>query len=106
MLFGQKHHADAVFTGRRQCHALARHFLAKELIRDLDQHARAIAHQGVSAHRTTVIEIAENLRTLLDDAMAFLTLDMGDKTHAARIVFVHGIVEPLNARDGWLRTAK
>jgi hypothetical protein len=53
-----------------------------------------------------MIEVAENLRTLLDDAMAFLALDMGNETHAARIVFVCGIVEPLNSRDGRLRTAQ
>jgi hypothetical protein len=45
------------------------------------------------------------LRTLLDNPMAFLAFDVGDKTDAARIVFVRGVIKALNPGGGMLRTA-
>jgi hypothetical protein len=45
-----------------------------------------------------MIEVVEDLQRLADNRVAFCTLDMGDKAHAARIVLVAGIVKPLGRR--------
>jgi hypothetical protein len=71
------------------------HFLAEKLIGHLDQNARTIPHQGVSPNRTAVIEIAQDLQTLFDDAMAFVPFDMGNKTDAAGIMLAAGVIEAL-----------
>jgi hypothetical protein len=42
-----------------------------------------------------VVEVLQDSEPLLDDQMRLQALDMGDKTHAARIVFVNWIVESL-----------
>ena len=57
MFFGQKHHANAIFAGRGQIDALFLHLRAQIRIRDLDQDAGPIAHQGIGADRTAVIEV-------------------------------------------------
>ena len=49
MLLRQKHHADAVLAIRRQFDALFGHFLAIELIRNLDQDTGTIALQRICA---------------------------------------------------------
>lgn len=47
-------------------------------------------------------QILENLETLFDDVMAFPTLDIGDKAHAAGIMFMLWIVETLSCwLAGW-----
>jgi hypothetical protein len=39
-----------------------------------------------------VREVLEDRQALLDDGMAFLALDMGDKADAARVVLILGVV--------------
>ena len=88
MLFRQKHHAHAIFARGRQRDALRGHFFAVQRVRQLNQNARAVAHQLVGTHGAPVVEVFKNLQGLRDDGMAFVALDMGDKTDAARIVLV------------------
>jgi hypothetical protein len=40
-----------------------------------------------------MIQIAEDLGTLLDDAMALLALDVSNEPHAAGVMFVRRIIE-------------
>jgi hypothetical protein len=61
----------------------------------LDQDAGAIAEQGIVAGGTAVLEVLQNLQTLLDDGVAFAVLDVDDKADAAGVMFVGGVVEPL-----------
>jgi hypothetical protein len=42
-----------------------------------------------------MVKIFQNEQTLLNDGMAFLPFDMGDKTDAAGIVFISRIVQTL-----------
>jgi len=42
-----------------------------------------------------VIEVFQDREPLLDDLMGFPALDMGDKTHAARIAFMARVIESL-----------
>ncbi len=90
MLLGQEDHAHAVFTGWRQGHALRRHFFAIQRVGQLDQYASAVAHQLVGANRASVVQVFQNLQRVLNDVVRLGALDMGDKAHATRVVFVIG----------------
>jgi len=94
----QENHADAVLAARRQFDALLGHFFTIELIRDLDQETGTIALQRVGADGTTVIQIFQDQQTLLDDIVALLALDVGDKANAASVVLVGGVVQTLPFR--------
>ena len=93
MFLRQEDHADAVFAGRRQHHTLDRHLGAVIVVGDLDQDAGAVAHQLVGAHRTAVIQVLQDLQTLLDDVVRARTLDVGDEADAAGIVLVARVVQ-------------
>jgi hypothetical protein len=85
---------------RRTCrpaaaHVLARHLLAQELVGNLDQDAGAVAQQRVVAGSAAMFEVLQDLQALLDDGVAFLVLDMGDKADAAGVALVFGVVETL-----------
>ncbi len=88
MLLGQEDHADAVFAGRRQGHALLGHFFAVQRVRNLDQDAGAVTHQRVGPHRATVVDVFQNLQGLRHDVVALDALDVGHKPEAAGVVFV------------------
>jgi hypothetical protein len=45
-----------------------------------------------------VIQIFQDQQTLLDDAMVLVAFDMGNKTHAASVVLVGGVVQTLPLR--------
>ncbi len=96
---GQEHHGDTVLAGRRQGDALVAEFVAVERIGDLDQDARAVAHQLVGADRTAVVQVFEDLQTLLDDRVALLALDVGHEADAASVMFVLGVVQALRGRQ-------
>jgi hypothetical protein len=91
----QEDHANAIFTVRRQHNALLGHFLTIETVRNLDQDARAVAHQRIGAHSAPVVEVFENLQALLDDLVAFLALDVSDEADAAGVMFVLRVVQTL-----------
>ena len=94
----QEDHTDTVFADGRQFDALTCHFFTIELIRNLDQDTGPITLQGIGTHSAAVIDILQDQQTLLDDAMTFLAFDMGDKTYAASIVLVGGVVHSLLLR--------
>ena len=94
--FWQEDHADAVLAGRRQGHALAGHLGAIEGVGDLDENAGAVAEELVGAGGAAVIEVEQDLQTLLDDRVASGALDVGNETDAARVVLVGRIVETLS----------
>jgi len=88
---GQEDHADAVFAGRRQLHALLGHFGAIELVGDLDQQTGTVTHQRVGAHGAPVIDVLEDLQALLHDAVRLQALDVRNEAHAAGVVFGAGV---------------
>jgi hypothetical protein len=100
VFLGQEDHADAVLAGRRQVDALRRHLGAVVLVRDLDQDARAVAHQLVGTHRTAVVQVLEDLQPLLDDAVRSHALDVGDEADAAGIVLVSRAVQAVGGGGG------
>ena len=42
-----------------------------------------------------MIQVFENLQTLLHDGMRFVALDMRHKTHAARVMLVRAGIKPV-----------
>ncbi len=98
IFLGQEDHAHTVFTKSRQAHALLRHLFAVELVGNLDQNTRTVTHQLVCTHRAAMVYILQDEQTLLDDLVALLPFDMRNKTDAAGIMFVSGIIETLLLR--------
>jgi hypothetical protein len=88
MLLGQEDHAHAVFASGGQRDALLGHLFAVQRVGDLDQDARAVAHQGVGPHGATVVDVFQDLQGLRHDVVALHTLDVGHKPEAAGVVFV------------------
>jgi hypothetical protein len=95
VLLGQEDHADTVFTGGRQGHALLGHLFAEKGIRNLDQDAGAIALQRVGTDRTPVVQVLEDLETLIDDLVSSVALDMCDEADTTGVMFVGGVVKTL-----------
>ncbi len=92
--------ADAVFAGRRQLDAGGGHLGAEVFVRDLDQDARAVAHQLVGADGAAMVEVLEDLQALRDDRMRALALDVRHEADAAGVVLVRGVVHPARGRGG------
>src|SRR3546814_7036771 len=75
------------------------HCVAGQRVGDLDQEARAVAHELVIAHGAAVVQVFQDLQALLDDGVAFAPFDMGDETHATGVVFLFGVVQALACRN-------
>ena len=95
---GEEGHADAVLAGGRQGEAELGALAREELVRNLDQHAGAIAGFRIAAAGAAVRQVDENLDALDDDVVRFLALDVGDEADTAGIVFVARVVETLRRR--------
>ena len=89
--------ADGVAAGRRQVEAELLALLLEEVVRDLNEHAGAVAGQRVGAHGAAVLEIGENLQRVGNDLMRLAALQVGDEADAARIVLVRRVVKPLRS---------
>ena len=92
---GQEHDADRVFALGRQREAESLGLLDKERVRDLQQHAAAVAGAGIGPRRAAMVDVEEDLQTLLDDVVRLLVVHVGDEADAAGIVLLGRIVEPL-----------
>ncbi|MCY1552791.1 hypothetical protein D9M68_892110 [compost metagenome] len=95
MFLGHEDHADAVFARGRQGHALGGHFFTVQGIGQLDQDAGTVAHELVRPHRAPMVQVFQDLQTLLHDGMAFFALDMGHEADTAGVVFVGRVVQTL-----------
>src|SRR5262249_5313921 len=95
----QKDHADTVAAGlgERDAHTLA--FFLKEAMRDLQQDAGAVSSVLLTAARPAVLQAQQDLDRLADDVVRTPGLEIDDKAHAARIVFVAWIVQALGRRE-------
>ncbi len=78
-------------------------FAAEELVRDLDQQARAVAGFGIAAAGAAMRQVDQNLNAFFDNVVRFDTLDIGDKAHAAGVVFIAGMVESLRLGEPVIR---
>jgi hypothetical protein len=71
---------------------LAGHLLSEEGIRDLQQNAGPVTHEGVCPNRTTVIQVFEDLQALLNNLVRLTASHLGDKANATGIVLVSRVV--------------
>ena len=78
--------ADRVLAGRRQREAELGRLLGEELVRDLHQHAGAVAGARIGADRAAVLEIEQNRQRVFDDLVRFAALDVGNEADAAGIL--------------------
>ena len=85
-------------TGRRQLETELGAFVSKERVRNLGQHAAAVAKRGIRAHRAAMVEVDQNLQALFEDVMRLAVLHVGHEADAAGIMLFGGIVEPLGGR--------
>jgi hypothetical protein len=67
----------------------------RNCVGNLDQDAGAVAEQGVVAGGAAVRRGFPGSQALLDDGVAFLVLDMGDKADAAGVMLVRRVVQTL-----------
>jgi hypothetical protein len=98
LVLGEEAHGDRIVARLRQRQALAIGPLAEQGVGHLDEDAGAVAEQRIGTHGAAVIEVFENFQRLGNDRMAFGALDVGDEAHAASVVFITRIVEPLGLR--------
>ena len=94
----EENHADAVLAARGQREAEARALPHEELVRDLDQHTRAVAGFRIAATGAAMRQVDQNLDALCDDVVRPVPGDVHDESDAARIVFVRGVIQTLGLR--------
>src|ERR1700730_15169254 len=89
----QEKRADRILARRRQNKAELFCLFGKKTVRDLNQHATAVARRGIGADRAAMIEIAQNLEAHADDFIRFAIVHVGDETDPAGILFVGWRIE-------------
>ena len=97
-LHREERHADAVLTRRGQLEPELRALAREKLVRDLNQDAGAIAGFRIAAAGSAVRQVDQYLNSLSNDFVAFMTADAGHKAHAARVMLMARIVQPLCLR--------
>jgi hypothetical protein len=100
VLLRQEDLADAVFAGWWQGDARRSHLGAEIFVGDLDQDARAVAHQLVGADGAAVVEVLEDLQTLRNDRVRALALDVRHEADATGIVLARRVVQPARSCGG------
>ena len=91
--------ADAVMARLRQREAERRALLCEEAMRDLSEDAAAVAHLRVGADGAAMVEVLEDLQTLLDDGVGAAVMHVGDEADAAGILLPRRVVQPLGLRQ-------
>ena len=65
------------------------------MARFMNENACAVASLRVAAACAAVREIDENFDSLADDVVRLFAVQINDETHAARVMLVTGVVQPL-----------
>ena len=68
-------------------------FFAHKEVGRLQQNPRAVSRFRVCPHRTAMLQIPQNLKTIANDPMILAVLDIHDKAHAAGIMLLEGIIK-------------
>ncbi len=95
----QEDHAHTVLADGGKLDPLLAHFLAKQLVRDLDQDSRTIRGLRVGAHCPPVRQVAQDGQSLLDHHMRFLAFDVRHEADAAGVALVARVVQTLCGRQ-------
>ena len=95
---GKEDHGHAVCARLGQLNAEFAALAREEDMRNLNQNAGAIARLRITACRSAMGEVDEDLETLADDVVALFALDACHQAHSARIVLIARVVETLGLR--------
>ena len=95
----QEHHPRAVNAWRRQRKAQRRAFPRKELMRDLNQDAGAVAGLRIAAAGAAMRQVDQDLQSLGDNVVGFLALGVNDEADATSVMLVSRVVETLLDRE-------
>jgi hypothetical protein len=87
---GQKQETDPVASRRGQIELQP---TGEETVGYLKEDPRSVSCLHVTADGPAVLQVAESLNCLSDNFVGFSAIDLGDKSYAAGIVFVPGIVQ-------------
>ena|SRR5438132_2614373 len=68
-------------------------------MRDLDQQSCPVAGFRITTAGATMRQVNQNLNALLNDLVALLTANAGDKADAASVVLVRRIIKTLRRRQ-------
>ena len=96
----EEQHGHAVIALIGQKLAFLLRFLAEEAVRNLEQHARAVAGVALQARAAAMFEVHEHGKRVVEHGMAALPLQMGKRADAARVMFVTGSIQAGLARCG------
>ena len=69
-------------------------------MRDLQQHAGAVARLGIGADGAAMFEVSQDAQAVGDDLVALDVLDVGDEADAAGIMLAGGVDRARRAREG------
>ena len=64
-------------------------------MRNLNQNARAVARLRIAARRAAMGQVDQHLKTLADNLVALFAANARDQPHAAGIVLIPRVIEPL-----------
>ena len=104
----EKDHAHAVLSSVGQRDVRLRAGGAQECVRDLEEDARAVAGPGVAAYGAPVLEVLEEQQRVAHDVMGSRAPEMRHETHAAPVVLMGRVVQPLRggqSRDVYWRSS-
>src|SRR6266851_7060088 len=99
LLYRQESHAHGIFAGLGQAEAECLALARKELVRNLDEQPRPVPSLGIAPAGAAVGQVDQDLNSLLNNLMALLSANTGDKPHAAGVVLVHRIIKTLRRRQ-------
>src|SRR5260370_1091061 len=99
LLHREERHTDAIGPGLRKRKSQLLAFTHKELMRNLDEDARAVAGFRIAAARAAMRQVEKNLDSLADDVVALMAADAGDEPDPAGVVLVRRVVETLGGRQ-------
>ena len=71
-------------------------------MRDLNQHAAAIARLGIGADRAAMVEIAQNLEAHVDHFVRLAIAHVRDETDPAGVMLLDGRIKALRGRQAWI----
>ena len=91
----QEDQSAAVFARRRQRKAVAFSHVLQKAVWKLQQDASAIAGVDFTATGAAMIQVAQYLDGLFQDAVRFAPLDVHDKADPAGVVLIGRVVEAL-----------
>src|SRR6266849_7162997 len=97
-LHRQERHAYAISAGQRQFEAQFAALPHKELMRDLEENAGAIARLGIASAGPAVRQVEQHLDYLAYDFVTLVAANIGYKPDPAGIVLLRRMVEALGGR--------